>query len=237
MRPYEELLSARTREIQMHMALITELNEASIARRGFGKLKEVETEHVEILKSGFLVHLYNVVEAVMDLILVEVARSAAMYPPARWSDSLRTEWVRTRAGVEVQLDSGQRLSRSKEILDEAINDATEVRFWIAAKGNWSHEEIVRVSNRLGCTLCVEQNCNDLACGIAFQDDMPPMKYVRHKRNRLSHGNETFGSGANQLSPDDLRRLQQPVLEYMSAVTVSYSRFLQDRAFLQLNAAA
>ena len=221
----------------MHMALIAELNDASIARCGLGKLKEVEAEHVEILKSGFLVHLYNVVEAVMNLILLEVAQCAARYPPARWSHLVRTEWVRTRAGVEVQLESDKRLSRSKEMLDETINDETGVTFRIAAKGNWSHKEIERVSNRLGCTLNVEQKCNELACDIPFQDDMAPMKYVRHKRNRLSHGDETFGSGANQLSPDDLRRLQRPVLDYMTAVVASYNRFLDDEAFLKLNAAA
>lgn len=65
MRVYDELLSERTKELRSHLELISELNDAAVARIGIANLVRVETEHFEILKSGFLVHLYNVVEAVM----------------------------------------------------------------------------------------------------------------------------------------------------------------------------
>ena len=136
MRPYSELLSARAREIECHLALITELNEAAIARHGIGNLRRVEAEHVEILKSGFLVHLYNVVEAVMDQILLEVVSSTKRYPPAEWSEALQTEWIRARAGVERDLQSDRHLARTKAILDETIVGAIGVDFRIAFGGNW-----------------------------------------------------------------------------------------------------
>ena len=97
-RSYEELLSGRTGEIESHLLLIKELTAAAIARQGIANLQRVEMEHVDVLKSGFLVHLYNVVEAVMTKILEEVAADVIRYPPAKWSSLVRTEWVRTRAG-------------------------------------------------------------------------------------------------------------------------------------------
>ena len=82
MRSYEELLSGRAGEIESHLSLIEELTAAAIARQGIANLQRVEMEHVDVLKSGFLVHLYNVVEAVMAKILEEVAADVTRYPPA-----------------------------------------------------------------------------------------------------------------------------------------------------------
>ena len=238
MRPYEELLSARSGEIRSHLSLISELNEAAISRHGIGNIGRIETEHVEILKSGFLVHLYNVIEAVMDQILSEVANCTVGYPPGTWSEAVRTEWIRTRAGIERNVDVDKRLRRTKKILEETITETLAVNFRISSwGGNWSNNEIVRVSRRLGCVLCIPEKVANLACNVPFQDDLAPMKYVRHKRNRLSHGEETFGSGADQLSPDDLGRLQEPVLKYMSAVTDSYNQFLDNEGFLSKHAVA
>ena len=238
MRPYQELLSARSSEIRSHLSLITELNEAAISRYGIGRLGTIQTEHVEILKSGFLVHLYNVVEAVMDQILLEVASCSVRYPPGTWSEAVRTEWIRTRAGIERNIDVDKRLRRTKKILEETIAEAIDVNFRISIRGgNWSNTEIVRISGRLGCVLRIPEKVENLASNIAFQDDLAPMKYVRHKRNLLSHGEETFGSGADRLSPDDLDRLQEPVLKYMSTVTNSYDQFLDGKEFLNEHAVA
>lgn len=235
MKAYEELLTARKSELDAHLTLITELNAAAIARQGVANLRVVETEHVEILKSGFLVHLYNVVEAVMDLILDELAAAAIIHPPGKWHRTVRTEWVRARAGIERGLESEQRLQRTMNILEEAIGEKVGVDFRVRRDGNWANEEIDRISERLGCGLNVPAHIRDAACTVAFQDNMAPMKYVRHKRNRLAHGNETFGSGANLLTPNDLGRLRDPVLAYMSAIAVSYTHYLDGEAFLHQNA--
>ena len=237
MRVYDDLLSERTRELRAHLELITELNDAAIARLGIANLVRVETEHVEILKSGFLIHLYNVVEAVMDVILIEVAKATVEYPPGQWSALVRKEWARSRAGVERDLASDKRLCRTAKILHEAITDALAVDFRIASHGNWSNDEIVRISGRLGCTLGFAPDVVADACDIPFQDNLAPMKFVRHKRNRLAHGNETFSSGSNLLTPMDLDRLYKPVVSYMSSVANAYSDYLDNQLFLQEHIAA
>ena len=236
MRSYEELLSGRAGEIESHLSLIEELTAAAIARQGIANLQRVEMEHVDVLKSGFLVHLYNVVEAVMAKILEEVAADVTRYPPARWSSSVRTEWVRTRAGVERGIESHQRLSRTVKIVDEAIEGAVNVAFRVRYEGNWSDREITTVSERLGCSLRGTPDVVRRACHEHFQDDLAPMKYIRHKRNSLAHGNETFREGARQLSSQDLQRLRRTVVEYMESVSSSFTSYLEAKSFLQENAA-
>ena len=235
MRAHEELLSGRAGEIESHLSLIEELTAAAIARQGVAKLQRVEMEHIDVLKSGFLVHLYNVVEAVMTKILEEVVADVIRYPPARWSSSIRTEWVRTRAGVEWGIESHERLSRTVKIVDEAIEGAVSVAFSIRYERNWSDREIATVSERLGCSLQVTPAVVRRACHERFQDNMAPMQYVRYKRNALAHGNETFREGARQLGPRDLQRLHGTVVEYMEAVASSFSSYLETKSFLRENA--
>lgn len=218
----------------MHLALISELNAAAIARQGIASLERVETEHVEILKSGFLIHLYNVVEAVMDVILIEVAKSTVQFPSSNWSAAVRMEWVRSRAGIERSLEPNQRLMRTVRVLDETIIGSVGIDFKIFSKGNWSDVEIAKIADRLGCTLNIAPSVIVPACNRPFQDDLPPMRYVRHKRNLLAHGSETFSSSAIQLSPPDLERLRAPVIDYMSSVTASFTRYLDRQAFLDAN---
>ena len=236
MRSYEDLLSGRAAEIASHLSLIEELTAAAIARQGVANLQRVEMEHVDVLKSGFLVHLYNVVEAVMTKILEEVAADVIRYPPAKWLSSVRTEWVRTRAGVERGIESHQRLSRTVKIVDEAITGAVNVEFRVRYEGNWSDSEITKVSERLGCPLQVSPDVVRRACNERFQDDFAPMKFIRHKRNSLGHGNETFREGARQLSSADLQRLRGTVVEYMEAVSASFTSYLDAKSFLRENAA-
>ena len=236
MRSYEELLSGRAAEIESHLSLIEELTAAAIARRGIVNLQRVEMEHVDVLKSGFLVHLYNVVESVMTKILEEVAADVIRYPPAKWSSSVRTEWVRTRAGVERGIESHRRLSRTVKLVDEAIEGAVNVAFHVTYEGTWSDREITKVSERLGCSLQVSPDVVRRACEERFQDDLAPMKYIRHKRNSLAHGNETFREGARQLGSSDLQRLRRTVVEYMESVSMSFTRYLEGKSFLQENAA-
>ena len=66
--------------------------------------------------------------------------------------------------------------------------------------------------------------------------MATMKYIRHKRNSLAHGNETFREGARQLSSRDLQRLRRTVVEYMESVSASFTSYLEAKSFLQENAA-
>ena len=236
MRSYEELLSGRAEEITSHLSLIEELTDAAIAREGVANLQRVEMEHVDVLKSGFLVHLYNVVEAVMAQILEEVRGDVVRYPPAKWSSLVRTEWVRARAGVEWGIESHQRLSRTAKIVDEAIEGAINVEFRVRHGGNWSDREIAAVSERLGCSLQVAPDVVRRACHERFQDDFAPMNYVRHKRNSLAHGNETFRDGARQLGPRDLQRLRRTIVEYMESVASSFTSYLDGKSFLRENAA-
>ena len=64
-----------------------------------------------------------------------------------------------------------------------------------------------------------------------EDGLAPMKYLRHKRNRLAHGNESFLLGARHLPAARLAELRDPVIAYMQAVTASFDQYIEARGFL------
>src|SRR5690349_17652482 len=113
---FAELLKIRHKEVEKHLQLVEELDRAA---RNRGPRGPFDTEHVNILKSAFLVHLYNVVESVMSKIVDEVAASTKLHSPEKWIDDLFMAWVRHRAALDTEMAPSDRLTRIVSIIAEA----------------------------------------------------------------------------------------------------------------------
>ena len=98
-------------------------------------------------------------------------------------------------------------------------------------GNWSDSEITGIAAKLGCQLTVPRNVLQAACAVPFSDGMAPMKFLRHKRNMLAHGNESFADSVSSFSTARLEELKEPAFDYMKAVTSSFDQYLDDENFL------
>lgn len=232
MREFTEILTERGDEIDKHLAFIKELSDRAVGRGGDSG-HPVDVEHVNILKSGFLIHLYNVVESVMAKVLEEVAENAKQHSPTDWCDGLLREWARGRAGFGKDINNDKRLSRIYDMLAETSGRSPLQAVRIPAEsGNWTDENVAKMAKFLGCDLAVDDPVRIAACEAVFENDMGPLKYVRHKRNRLAHGNESFRSAASHLTPERLDQLRSPVINYMRAVAYSFEQYLDGRCFLR-----
>jgi len=233
---FSVILSERIIEIETHLRFITEL-EASAVGRGTGiHTAPVDSEPVNILKSGFLVHLYNVVEAVMAKVLEEVAIAAAVHPPKEWCNGLLREWALGRVNLSRDLSVHDAETRFVVLVQEAIDRAALSNVSIRRRtGNWSHEEVVELATALGCPLVISGPVRTAACENVFENQMPPMKYLRHKRNRLAHGNESFLDGARHIPSSRLAELRDPVISYMVEVVASFDQYIVGKSFLHQTA--
>lgn len=232
MSEFGEILRERIVEIETHLTFITGL-EASAVGRGTGvRTAPVNSEPVNILKSGFLVHLYNVVEAVMEKVLEEVAVAAEVHAPREWCDGLIREWALGRVNLSRDLSVHDAETRFVGLVQEAIDRMATTQLKIRRRsGNWSHEEVMQLAASLACPLTVADPVRVAACESVFEDGMPPMKYLRHKRNRLAHGNESFLSGAQHLPATRLAELRDPVVDYMVEVVASFDQYIVAKGFL------
>jgi hypothetical protein len=232
MRDFEQVLSERADEVQTHLSFIRALESAAIGRGdGAGALR-FDAEPINILKSGFLVHLYNVVEAVMTKIMEEIALSAKVHPPRTWCDGLLKEWARGRINLERELTVFQAEERMFDLLQETADRRPVERVRIRRKGgNWSHAEIEALAASVACQLNVPPEARSAACDDIFENDLPPLKYIRDKRNRLAHGVESFVDGARHIPADRLDMLRRPVIDYMNGIAASFTTYLDNKRFL------
>lgn len=232
MRDFEQVLSERADEVQTHLSFIRALEAAATGRSdGAGALK-VDAEPINILKSGFLVHLYNVVEAVMSKIMEEIAVSAKVHPPRMWCDGLLKEWARGRINLERELTVFQAEERMFDLLQETAERRPVERVRIRRRGgNWSHVEIESLAASVACQLDVSPEVRRAACEEVFENDLPPLKYIRDKRNRLAHGVDSFVDGAKHIPADRLDKLRRPVIDYMNEIAAAFTTYLDNESFL------
>ncbi|MCJ8517849.1 hypothetical protein ABID21_000636 [Pseudorhizobium tarimense] len=234
MREFEELFTLRCREVEKHLAFIEDLHESALNRSGG---RPVDTEHVNILKSGFLVHLYNVIESVMAKVIDDVAANTRAHNPHDWHDGVFIAWLRHRAATEQELDSSDRVERMVRVIAEASGRRQIGSTYIAKKeSNWSHKEIRAIAETLTCRLAIREDVETQACVVHFMDQKPPMLYVRHMRNQLAHGNLSFVDAASALSTGQLEFLHGAVIEYMKDVVTSFNSYLDAKQFLRVPAA-
>lgn len=234
MREFEELLQQRRREIEKHLGLITELEGAVRSRASLGP---VDTEHINILKSAFLVHLYNVIESVMSKVTDEVADLTRQHQPDLWVDSLFMAWIKHRASLEMEMAPTDRLNRIADVIAEAAGRKPVASTRVARReGNWTNKEIENIASSLACPLVIPDDIHHRACVRHFVNEMAPLTYVRHMRNQLGHGNLSFVDSGSALSLDQLQLLQAAVIDYMNSVVTSFVDYLGQKRFLRSTAA-
>lgn len=233
MRDFIVVLNERKAEVGVHLAFIARLESAATGRGNGDGIGPSDSEPINILKSGLLVHLYNVVEAVMTKILEEIEIEAKTHSPSAWRDGLLREWARGRMNLTREMTVENAENCVNRLVREAISrdDLDSIR--IKRKpGNWSDVEIARVAEKLECDLNIPQAEYDRACVNVFENDLSPMKYLRHKRNFLAHGNDSFVEAARHLSVESLTELSEATSEYMDSVAAAFGSYLDEANFLQ-----
>ncbi len=192
----------------------------------------VEVRHVNTIKSGLLIHLYNIVEAITTRTLETVGRTVISERPRRWTESILKEWVRSEiwAGEE-RLGDGA-VKRLAEIGATLASGNSPTAFVVKGEpGSWNDKSIKKVAERLGCALMLSPEVSRAAYERIYRDETTALTYLAHRRNAIAHGSSTFEDGANDITLDELTALGNRVLPYLRAVAESYREFLANRSFL------
>lgn len=192
----------------------------------------VEIRHVNTIKSGILIHLYNIVEAVTTRTLTTVGQTVVTERPGRWTEAVLKEWVRAEVwGGQERIGDGA-LKRLTQVSGTLASGNRPAAFVVKGEpGSWDDKAIVKVAERLGCALELSRDIRRAAYERAYRDETTAMEYLARRRNAIAHGSSTFEDGANDLTLDDLEGLAGRVLPYLRAVSESYQAFLATRSYL------
>lgn len=192
----------------------------------------VEVRHVNTIKSGLLIHLYNIVEAITTRTLTTVGQTVLVEKPRRWTESVLKEWVRAEVWSGEERIGDGALRRLTQVSGTLASGNSPAAFVIKGEpGSWDDKAIKKVADRLGCELTLSPEVRRAAYETAYRDETTALEYLARRRNAIAHGASTFEAGANDLTLDDLEGLAQRVLPFLRAVSESYRAFLENKSYL------
>lgn len=231
MREVLDYLQERATEFDRHL-FVARLLEERVNDAAGGETAQVEIRHVNTLKSGLMIHLYNIVEAVSVRTMAVVGQTVVTEKPRFWTEDVLKEWIRAAIwdGTERLGDGAvNRLVQISTVL--ASGEAPSVFKIKGQPGSWNDEAIKKVAERLGCRLVLNDDIKRAAYEKSYLNETTAMEYLAIRRNAIAHGETTFEEGARELTLDEIATLARRVLPYLQAVSESYQAFLNNKVFL------
>ena len=224
-------LDDREEEFGQHL-LIARMLEARVDELVHEGDIRVDIRHINTLKSGLLIHLYNIVEATMTRTLATVGQTVLTESPRGWTNEILTEWVRAEVwGGEERIGEAA-LKRLTGVSETLVSGRIPAKFVVKGEpGSWDDKSIRKVAKRLGCKLKLPGKIGRKAYEGAYRNKSTALEYVAQKRNAIAHGVSTFENGANDLTLKELENLAARILPYLRAVSESYQEFLESKRFL------
>ena len=193
----------------------------------------VEIRHINTLKSGLLIHLYNIVEAITTRTLTTVGRTVVTDRPGRWTEAVLKEWVRAEVWSGEERIGDGALNRLTRVSGALASGNSPTAFIVKGEpGSWDDKAIKKVADRLGCEIVLTPEIRRAAYETAYRDETTAMEYLARRRNAIAHGASTFEDGANDLTLDEIERLAKRVLPFLKGVSESYQAFLENKNYLR-----
>ncbi len=237
MNPLEEMLADRSAEIALYLNLLQSLEENVQGAAGpQSNGVAMSPEQQRILCSGAYLQLYNLVEATANECINSVCAAIKSSPgclPAQLSGPLKQEWVRYRARTHSDLNFDNRLACSVETVDHIISRSPidDIRIEVGGGGNWDDEEIFRLAKRLDIQLQISGATNE-AIKRTYRDERTALGFIKSCRNKLAHGEISFGDCGRDVSLAQLKDLVNAVVTYLKEVIDAFICFINDKRFLQ-----
>lgn len=228
-------LDEREEEFERHLTIARILQNRVDDVDGDG---QVDVRHVNTIKSGLLIHLYNIVEAITTRTLDTVGRTVVLETPKRWTEAVLKEWVRAEIWGGDERIGEAAVKRLALVSATLASGNSPTAFVVKGEpGSWDDEAIKKLADRLGCTLVLSPEIARAAYERVYRNETTALKYLAGRRNSIAHGASTFEDGANDITLDELAALAHRVLPFLRAVAESYRDFLMNKSFLTVEEAA
>ena len=187
----------RQLEVETYIDFLQSLEDQ--ARDGPPKLEGAEqpisAQQQKILYSSVYLQLYNLVESTITRCIDAVAIAATdngVFQVRELNDSLRSEWVRSMARTNVDLNLENRFKAALELCNHLIESrpVTALSIEKGGGGNWDDSEIEHIIKRIGFTLNVSKSAYS---GVKrpLKDGKGSLELVKQLRNNLAHGSISF----------------------------------------------
>ncbi|APC74331.1 MULTISPECIES: MAE_28990/MAE_18760 family HEPN-like nuclease [Pseudomonas] len=230
-------LEERKDEFEIHFALAQALDlrlvEGSPVSIGETALN---VRHLRTVKSGLIVHLYNIVEAVMSRTMEEVGVAVKCIPPDSWSNNTLKEWLRFNASIGLDGNEDTRLDVvHKAALKLLRKEPIDELAFKKPSGTWSDKVILQFSKRLDVKFRLTGDIARKIKQATKYGDKTPLEFLADRRNAIAHGRRSFEDGAGDLTLQDIRELSEITLSYMEFAIRAFQKFVDERSYMAAEA--
>lgn len=226
-------LRDRREEFDAHFAVAVALEDRIFAGEdvSIGEIK-LSSRHLLTMKSGLIVHLYNIVEATMTRAIESVGDALGTAPPRRWSENSLREWLREHAVARVDGGEDARLRAvhgvSILLLGETPPGPQRLR---KPPGSWTDKHIAMLAERLGVDFTLPPEMWRRIAPRPEFGDRGPLEFVAERRNALAHGRRSFEEGANDLVLSQIKELAETTMDYLDLAGVAFQEYIDRSKYL------
>lgn len=214
------LFEDRKAEIEFYYSIMLDIENNT------GKISTVDnSKFFRILKSNFLLMLYNLVEACVVSGMMEIYESLKQSQSGYNDliDEIQTLWSNYRIG-DIYKSSGTRSSYERgthDIITQVITDQPVFlnRAALDISGNLDARRIK--------TLCDKHHIRYVA-----SDDDGCLRTVKEKRQNLAHGDESFGDCARDMTLGQLEHIKDEVVRFIGAILVGMKDYYDNKLYLR-----
>lgn len=219
-----QALASRREEFEAHLALAGALEDRLILETDntIGSIS-LSARHINTIKSGLLIHLYNIEEAIMTQALRYIGDALGAVEPRRWTEPTLREWL--RGSVVSRIGEGGEDGRL-----ETIFTSSSLLLGTAAPGpqplkkptgTWDDKAIALFLQRMGINCTMPPSMWIRIKAAPIYGDRTPLQFLADRRNAIAHGRRSFEEGASDLQLTDVQMLADIVLDYLGFVVKAF----------------
>ena len=237
MTPLRQSLLERKEQFDTHFALARAMEDRIFEGQivSIGET-ELSVRHLMTMKSGLVVHLYNVVEATMTAVMETVGRAIGSVPPTEWTESALKEWLRKHAATASDGGEEGRLRIAHAAARHLLGTVSpEARSLKKPSGTWSDELVYTLARRLDIKVQLSPDMHRRLRKRSDLRDMTPLGFVADRRNAIAHGRRSFEDGAKDITLTLVRELADITLDFLSHVVDAFEDYVNAKRYRAVGA--
>ncbi|QWT39627.1 MAE_28990/MAE_18760 family HEPN-like nuclease [Dickeya dadantii] len=231
------IFQERLSDIETYFDLVSNIESAigtgSAVFNVNGQIYQIKPEQQKIMYSGIYLHLYNIVESTVSMLIDAVERHTMQGINGELTlltENMKKLYIKSVVSSSESISNEKRLEKSLELFNQLLNiNPIQIKIPPGGGGNWDVAEIARLSKSIGIDIRLPRGINQKVCS-PFRDEKGPIRLIKDIRNKLAHGSLSFTEcGENHVS-SDFRRLIDIVKDYLLCIIQSYEEFINSHGY-------
>lgn len=225
-------LESRREEFDAHFTLAKALEDRMMLDASLGSVS-LSVRHINTIKSGLIIHLYNIEEAIMSQALHYLGGALGAADPRKWSEHSLREWL--RESIVSRTTEGNEDGRlatvfetSSLLLTRSILGPQKLK---KPSGTWDDKLIAKFIERMNVAFSMPPEMWRRIASSPEYGDKTPLQFLANRRNAIAHGRSSFESGAADLGLAEIRKLADITLDYMSHTANAFQTHIENNAHL------